>query len=320
MNNTVYDVDFTRGLPAPLQNDETMFALGKVIAAELQENIRLSRLSIIYARIDELDEEVLDILARDLRVDWYDDSYPIEAKRAVIQDGVKVHKRLGTKYAIVTALGNVFPKTEVQEWFEYGGEPFTFRVIIHSADAEKIPDWKATAFYIVNTNKNLRSHLETLILKVDAICISTPHFFLLHSLHRLTLPNTARASPSRLAFRLSLSPFNSVVLARRDGTCTRDGTLSRAGYSQNPPYMFPVLNTNNLALHNAAACVPINRNTAPLFNAHSIESGALVSAPLLNQNGFSNIRLTVTKPMLRNGGHKRNGSVFRDGKTSKYDL
>lgn len=43
-SNTVYDIDFTRALPATLKDDETVNALGRVIAAELQKNIRLSRM------------------------------------------------------------------------------------------------------------------------------------------------------------------------------------------------------------------------------------------------------------------------------------
>jgi len=128
--------------------------------------IRLARLAVIYARIDELGEDVLDILAHDLRVDWYDDSYPIAAKRAVIKDSVKVHKRLGTKYAVVTALGSVFPKSEVQEWFEYGGEPFCFRIILDMTGAKAPADYfqvvRAAEFY-----KRLTAHLDEIIYQTS---------------------------------------------------------------------------------------------------------------------------------------------------------
>ena len=166
MNNTLYDVDFTRALPGPLKNDEKMLALGRVIAAELQENIRLARLNIIYARIDELDEDILDILARDLHVDWYEDTHPIAAKRQVIKDSVKVHKRLGTKYAVLTALRSVFPDSDVQEWFEYGGEPFCFRIHLNLTDAKapaRLPQiLRAAEFY-----KRMTAHLDGVTCKTD---------------------------------------------------------------------------------------------------------------------------------------------------------
>lgn len=168
MNNTVYDIDFTRALPDPLKNDDTMLALGRAIAVELGENIRLSRLAIIYARLDELDEGLLDILARDLHVDWYEDTYPVEAKRQVIKDSVKVHKRLGTKYAMTAALGSVFPQTEVQEWYEYGGTHHRFRIILDFTSA-KAP---ADIFQILRTQqfyKRLTAHLDEIIIQMSAV-------------------------------------------------------------------------------------------------------------------------------------------------------
>ena len=167
MSNTVYDVDFTRALPEPLRNDENMLALGRIIAGELQENIKLARIAIIYARIDELEDDILDILARDLHVDWYEESYPIAVKRQVIKDSVKVHKRLGTKYAVVTALRSVFPKTEVQEWFEYGGRPFCFRIILDMTDATP-----ADYSQIVRTAefyKRLTSHLDEVVYQMSDV-------------------------------------------------------------------------------------------------------------------------------------------------------
>ena len=168
MNNTVYDIDFTRALPEPLKNDDNMLALGRAIAGELQENIRMSRLAIIYARLDELDEGILDILARDLHVDWYEDTYPVGAKRQVIKDSVKIHKRLGTKYAMTTALGSVFPNTEVQEWFEYGGTHHRFRIILDFTDAKAPADF----FQILRTQqfyKRLTAHLDEIVVQMSAV-------------------------------------------------------------------------------------------------------------------------------------------------------
>jgi len=173
MNKTVYDVDFTRALPDPLKNDPNMLALGKVIAEELRENIKLARITIIYPLIDELPEVLLDILARDLNVGWYDDSYPIAAKRQIIKDSVRVQRWLGTKYAVVTAIGSIFPHTEVQEWFEYGGEPYQFRIILDMTNAKAPADFfqivRAAEFY-----KRLTSHLDEIIYQTSVnIVIST---------------------------------------------------------------------------------------------------------------------------------------------------
>ena len=167
-NNNVYEIDFTRALPSHLRSDENMLALGRAIATELQENIKLARVAIIYPRIDELDENTLDILANDLHIDWYDDSYPIEAKRSMIKNSVKVHKRLGTKYAVVTALGSIFPSSEVEEWFEYGGTHHRFRIILDLTNAKAPANVReilqATEFY-----KRLTAHLDEVIFQMSTV-------------------------------------------------------------------------------------------------------------------------------------------------------
>ena len=166
-DNDIYSVDFTRSLPPTLKNDPEMNALGRVIAEQLQITARQIRQNIIYARIDELDEQTLDILAYDLHVDWYDHSYPIEVKRQTIKDSVKIHRRLGTKYAVETALGAVFPGTRVEEWFEYGGDPYTFRVIINATENGVTAAQQAAVLERVIFYKNLRSHLEAVRFKVE---------------------------------------------------------------------------------------------------------------------------------------------------------
>ena len=141
MNNNILEVDFTRALPDPLKNDENMLALGKTIAGELQKNIEMSRLAVIYPRIDELSEAVLDILAHDLHIDWYDPDAPIELKREIIKDSVNIHRTLGTARAVERVVKAYFGSGQVRHWYEFGGKPHHFRIISDnpsvSAEREK---------------------------------------------------------------------------------------------------------------------------------------------------------------------------------------
>ena len=75
-----------QSLPIALQQDETVRALAasaaKVLASRPKEIDRL----LIYPNIDALDEELLDILAYDFKVDWWDGDYSISEKRRTLQD------------------------------------------------------------------------------------------------------------------------------------------------------------------------------------------------------------------------------------------
>ena len=162
MNNSIGTVDLLRIFPPALKYDPKMIAAAQSIGKELQRTSGEIRKNIIYARIDELDEEAIDALAYDLHVDWYNLNYPLEAKRAVVKDSVRVHKRLGTLYAVKTALGSVYPESEIEEWFDYGGEHHRFRVVLdvtHSrAPADYVAIKKAVLFY-----KRLSAQMENMI-------------------------------------------------------------------------------------------------------------------------------------------------------------
>ena len=166
-NEDFYSADFTNSLPPALKNDPDMMALAQTISAQLQTTAAEVRKNVIYARIDELDEATLDVLAYDLHVDWYDYSYPVEVKRRTIRDSIQVHRRLGTKYAVEKALGAVYPGTKVEEWFEYGGDPYKFRVVIGATEAGITADRQATVLDRVRFYKNLRSHLEAISYQIE---------------------------------------------------------------------------------------------------------------------------------------------------------
>ena len=108
-------------VPPALTRDPAMMARAaadaEAMAARLAEIDRVR----IISNIDGLDETVLDILARDFKVDWWDPEYSIEEKRRTLKGSWRVHKILGTKAAVETAIRAIYPLTTVEEWFEYGG-------------------------------------------------------------------------------------------------------------------------------------------------------------------------------------------------------
>lgn len=122
--------NFMNTLPAPILEDEHLKQLAEV-AARVMLKIHATRwMPAIYAKIDNLPEDVLDILAQDLKVDWYDYNAEIEVKRRTIKDNWHVHKKMGTKSAVETAVSDIWPVSVVEEWFDYSGDPYHFRVAL----------------------------------------------------------------------------------------------------------------------------------------------------------------------------------------------
>ena len=149
-----------RALPEVLRNDESMEALAASVARVLaQRPEEIQRLS-IYPRIDELPEELLDILAYDFKVDWWDGDYSLEEKRQTLKDSWRVHRMLGTKAAVETAISAIYPETKVSEWFEYGGNPYHFKLLIDATFENVSPAKHQRVLDRVEYYKNLRSVLD----------------------------------------------------------------------------------------------------------------------------------------------------------------
>ena len=166
MNNDIYHIDFTEIFPTALQHDPKMIALAKSLTAELLTVSGQMENVLIYSRIDQLPEELVDILAYDMHVDWYSYEDPLAVKRQTLKDSVKVHKHLGTKYAVETAIGAFFPGGTVQEWFEYEGQPHHFRITIPlpgGITPEVLDDLKRRIWHV----KRLSSWLDTIITETQ---------------------------------------------------------------------------------------------------------------------------------------------------------
>lgn len=145
-------------LPVALRKDESAVALAESIAdllARRPEEIDLLR---IYPEIDRLDGQLLDILANDFKVDWWDPNYSLAEKRKVFRDSWYVHKHMGTKAAVEKAIQAVYPGATVEEWFEYGGKPYHFRLWINLTDDDVDSERMRRVMDRLMFYKSLRSH------------------------------------------------------------------------------------------------------------------------------------------------------------------
>lgn len=126
-----------RKFPDALKLDKSVLTIATTEAGWLERDLPDIDMARIYARIDEAPEGLLDILARDLAVEWYDYDYSLESKRELVKASFFVHRFLGTPAAVTRMLSAVFPGSWVEEWFQYGGEPHHFQVVIELRNAKE---------------------------------------------------------------------------------------------------------------------------------------------------------------------------------------
>ena len=172
--NDIYSTKFSDYLPGALKKDPKIKSLAEAVTEQLLEVSDSMELVLIYSRIDELPEDLVDILAYDMHIDWYDYSYPLEAKRDILKNSIKVHKKMGTKYAVEKALGALYPESEVEEWFQYGGQPHHFRVICDVSKNQIQASYQDIA-NAVKMYKRLSSHMEEVTYQSRIYCTIQTH-------------------------------------------------------------------------------------------------------------------------------------------------
>ncbi|NBI71636.1 phage tail protein I [Clostridiaceae bacterium] len=162
----IFTVNFADYLPGALKQDPKIKAIAEAVTKEALTVSGEIENVLIYSRIDELPEALIDILAYDMHVDWYDYSFPLKVKRDILKSSVKVHKKMGTKYAVEKALGALYPQSEVEEWYQYEGKPHHFHIVCD------VTENRVTASFqeIINAvmmYKRLSSHLDEVVYQAS---------------------------------------------------------------------------------------------------------------------------------------------------------
>lgn len=158
------DVEIVRLLPEWVREDNAVKGLGKgtddVIKALFARLKLLSR----WDKIDDLEDAVLDEMAYELNIPWYDSTAPIITKREIIKKSDLVYSKLGTKYAIEQIISAYFGTGILQEWFDYGGEPFHFKVL--SDNPALVNENYELFLRLLNLAKRKSAHLDAIIISL----------------------------------------------------------------------------------------------------------------------------------------------------------
>lgn len=153
-------------LPENLLADKQVYAAAKSLDDELQR-VTASCVEVLHLpRLDELPEAVIDLLAWQWHVDFYEPDADIRVKRQLVRESIAWHRIKGTKSAVEGMIRTIFQGGVVTEWFDYGGEPYHFRVDLLSAP-KMTPENTERLLYVVNASKNVRSVLDELTYRRD---------------------------------------------------------------------------------------------------------------------------------------------------------
>lgn len=161
---SLYDAQITDILPEYLKKSDEVKALSYAVSCTMQRAIDHSRNISVCAAIDTLPENILDLLALELNTQYYDDSASVHAKRELIKNTLKWYQHTGTPAAVEEAVAAVFGNGTIEEWFEYGGEPYHFK--INTSAMNTTDDMVQRITKAISSVQNVRSYLEEVVVEV----------------------------------------------------------------------------------------------------------------------------------------------------------
>ncbi len=156
-----YDGQLTDIMPWNITRNPEVKALSYALQQSCRLLYKYSRRLYIYSNLEEQPEEIIDLLAAELRTQYYNGALDIKTKRQLVRNTLIWHMTAGTPAAVEELVSIAFGKGEVKEWFEYGDKPYFFKILI---DAIFTPNMDV--FFTLNLCKvkNTRSHLRAIEL------------------------------------------------------------------------------------------------------------------------------------------------------------
>jgi len=160
----IYESSVLDLLPPNLKNDPDMIAASKAVDNQFLLAVNEVNKCILLPNLDTLPSDVVDLLAWQMHVDFYDNTLDLAVRRDLVRNSIRWHKQKGTPKAVEELISTVFDSGEVDEWFNYGGEPYTFQVITTN---ETVTMDKAEQFIrALNSVKNERSWLDKVVIQI----------------------------------------------------------------------------------------------------------------------------------------------------------
>ena len=151
-------------LPKNISADNNIQELSSVLDDELQKICKIVDNLNLIDKIDVLPEEIVNLLAWQWHVDYYDNTLPLQNKRRLVKESIRVHKTKGTAWAVENVVKSALGDSCVEEWYEYGGEPYHFKLTNITADIAG-PKTLEQLMRAIDSAKNVRSTLDEIIFK-----------------------------------------------------------------------------------------------------------------------------------------------------------
>ena len=157
---TIYTPKLIDVLPDSVLNDSKLRASAEALDFELEKLSADIRQVLHLPRLDELSGKILDYLAEQFHIDFYEPLYLSDGeKKNLIRESIAWHRIKGTVGAVEQIAKSAFRDAKITEWFNYeGGKPYHFKITTQGY--KSTPDGFKTFLRMIDAAKNVRSWLD----------------------------------------------------------------------------------------------------------------------------------------------------------------
>lgn len=164
-------------LPVNLISPETL-ALSYAFGRAQRNLLTFIRTLNLYSEISKVPEDVLNLLALEMRTQYYEQSLPRSIKEGLVLHTIAWYMHAGTPSVLDEFLATVLDGGYVEEWYQYGGKPYYFKAYAVTGDAEFFSGYGEEVKRQIELYKNVRSWLEAFMfltngeveIPIDWVC------------------------------------------------------------------------------------------------------------------------------------------------------
>lgn len=158
------DIDIKGLVPRFIYDDKNGHAMAKAIEAGLRYFLSVCQTALdTWGNVDAMPEWRLDEMAWEYNIP-YDYTADIDVKRGWIRSVYTLYRLYGTPEGVKQYMAPYFEGASVEEPWEYGGDPYHFRLVFPDGWTPTNVAWATLA---VNAIKNVRSVLDGLVFDGD---------------------------------------------------------------------------------------------------------------------------------------------------------
>lgn len=171
----ILDVKLSDLLPSSFDTVEIK-ALNNVVTFSLYLLQKYIDNANFTVNIDNGSEKIIDYLACEYRTPYYDEALDLKTKRNLVKATMLTYQKIGTTNIIKEYLGTLKEDADIAEWYDYGGNPYNFKVFLNVPDNEEIDENLLNDIKNkIEKIKNVRSSLERIELLNSSVYVKNIH-------------------------------------------------------------------------------------------------------------------------------------------------